>query len=887
MRKTLSTAWVFGRAVRRSKPWSAEEVRGIFARARAATEKVRALSSENVINILAETGRLFANPKSKWRREALRLLRADSSFSEGTIKDTLDILPQLLDAGELRRRMDLELFLPYITDACVMRPGYNGFITSCPKGVALHVGAGNVFLGIIDSLLLGLLTRNVNVVKTATGASSFAVLFCRALAAADRSGALASSVSVLEWKGGTVEVERAAAEGSDVIFVWGGEDAVSAYKKLAPSSTHVTGFGPKMSMALVTAEYAGAEGMAAVAARVARDVCLWDQSACASPHTLYFIEPDSRKAAALIDAFMELAPFAFEAMQQTLPQGALSSDEQVEITRARELAKVDAGLGLAKVESSFPRTHWTIIAEKDKAFRVSPLHRVLYVKTASSVQEVARLIEPMRGYVQTVGVGGFTQDRRSIARALAHARVARITELGKMLSSENGSPHDGTFPMRELVNIVGVEGGWAVTDKLDDLYRHARANSKFYARHLKKGPAAIRTFGDYAKLPFLDKNHILENTPPESRDLFTGPMQKGVYFASGGSTGSPKYIFFNSAEYNRVSATLSKCFSNAGLGRDDRAANLFVAGNLWSSFITVEKALSLTDAVSVPVGSALPMETILKFLSDFQVTAIIGLPTFLTKLAEAVEASRPRVKIPLRLIFYGGEYVGPELTAYFGKVFPGVSVRSAGYATVDAGAIGYQCPHCKGSVHHLFEEEQFLEIVDTETGRPVPSGEVGELVTTVLSKRHMPILRFRLGDLGRFIEKSCPCGRKDMLFEILGRCDDRIHIGGAHVFVNDLQRAISAVPGLSLNFQAELFRKGHRDAMKLRVETRSPVPVAEAKRLSDALGRMVHDRCEDLAYVIDNDWMGPPEIEILPPDGIERISRTGKIKRVKDLRIKL
>jgi len=138
-----------------------------------------------------------------------------------------------------------------------------------------------------------------------------------------------------------------------------------------------------------------------------------------------------------------------------------------------------------------------------------------------------------------------------------------------------------------------------------------------------------------------------------------------------------------------------------------------------------------------------------------------------------------------------------------------------------------------------------------------------------------------------FIEKPCPCGRKDMLFEILGRCDDRIHIGGAHVFVNDLQRAISAVPGLSLNFQAELFRKGHRDAMKLRVETRVPVSYAEAKRLSDALGRMVHDRCEDLAYVIDNDWMGPPEIEILPPEGIERISRTGKIKRVNDLRIKL
>lgn len=884
--KTANT-FLFGKSVSRPKPWTPAEMEKLLKEARMRTAAARAQTNKGIIAALARTGELFADKKGKWRREAFKLLHSGTAFSDETLNITLDILPQILEAGELRRRMELELFLPSALDACTPRAGYNGFVSACPKGVVLHVGAGNVFLGIIDSLLLGLLTKNVNVVKTATGGSAFAVLFCEALAVADKGGALSSSIAVVEWKGGSRDVERAAASGSDAVFVWGGEEAVAAYKELAPSSTHVTGFGPKMSMALVTGEYVSVFGMAAVAALAARDVCLWDQSACASPHTLYFVEPDKKRAEKLVADFMALAPFAFEAMQRELPQAALTSDEQVEVTRARELAKVDAGLGLARVESSFPRTHWTLIAEKDPAFKISSLNRVLYVKSVPSVEAVAGLITPFRGYMQSVGVGGFAADRQAIARALGHLRVARVTELGKMLSSETGSPHDGTFPMRELVNFVGVEGDWSAADRLDALAAHARENSPFYKKHYRNAPRKIRTLADFAKLPFLDKNHILDNTPPDSNDMFAGPITKGVYFASGGSTGSPKYIFFDSAEYARVCLTLSRCFSNAGLGKNDRAANLFVAGNLWSSFISVEKALAHTDAVSVPVGSSLPMESILKFLSEFRVTAIIGLPTFLTKLAEAVEVSSPRAKIPLRYIFYGGEYVGPELTAYFRKVFPDVMVRSGGYATVDAGAIGYQCRHCEGSVHHLFEDEQFLEIVDPDTGLPVKEGEVGEVVTTVLNKRHMPILRFRLGDLGRFINRPCPCGRKDMLFEILGRCDDRIHIGGAHVFVNDLQKAIQEVPELSLNFQAELSRRGHRDFMKLKVEVRDPASMAEAPRLAAELGRMMHDKCEDLAYVIDNDWMGPPEVAILPPDGLERVRRTGKIRRVKDLRIKL
>jgi phenylacetate-coenzyme A ligase PaaK-like adenylate-forming protein len=241
----------------------------------------------------------------------------------------------------------------------------------------------------------------------------------------------------------------------------------------------------------------------------------------------------------------------------------------------------------------------------------------------------------------------------------------------------------------------------------------------------------------------------------------------------------------------------------------------------------------------------------------------------------------------VKKIFYGGEYVGEEMVKFFGEVFPGVVVHSAAYATADAGSVGFQCPHCVKGQHHLFAYSQFVEFVDQDTFEPVKKGDIGELVVTGLSKKHMPIIRYRVGDLGRWILKPCACGRKEPLFEILGRCDDRIHVGGAHLFVNDIQEALGRVPDLSFNFQAVIDKKGHRDTLKLRVEVKDQAALARAGELGDLLWREVEKHCEDLHESVRMRWLDKPEIEVLKPNAIERIQRTGKIRRVIDKRVKV
>jgi len=469
---------------------------------------------------------------------------------------------------------------------------------------------------------------------------------------------------------------------------------------------------------------------------------------------------------------------------------------------------------------------------------------------------------------------------------LGPAGIARVVRLGKMLEESNGSPHDGIFPMMSLVNWLPIEEKPSQLDRLSELVDHARSRSPFYKRHFKDVPRIV-SLEDFQKAPFLEKHHVLENTPPDSADLLTSKVQRGIYFASGGSTGQPKYVFYDQHEYDHTCRMLAYSLEAAGLGGKDTIANLFVAGNLWSSWLSVEKAIAYTKAISVPVGSGLPLENITGYLEDFRVTAIIGLPSFLVKLAEYVKANPGKYKLCVKKIFYGGEYVGLEMVKFFKSVFPGVDVRSAGYATADAGVLGFQCPACVKGQHHLFAYSQFIEFVRQDTLEPVKPGEIGELVVTGLTKKHMPIIRYRVGDLGRWLLKPCSCGRKEPMFEILGRCDDRIHVGGAHLFVNDIQEALGKVPDLTFNFQAVIGKKGHRDTLAIRVEVKDPAALARSGELADLLWREISRHCEDLQESVRMKWLDKPAIEVLKPGSIERVQRTGKIRKVLDKRVQV
>jgi len=123
---------------------------------------------------------------------------------------------------------------------------------------------------------------------------------------------------------------------------------------------------------------------------------------------------------------------------------------------------------------------------------------------------------------------------------------------------------------------------------------------------------------------------------------------------------------------------------------------------------------------------------------------------------------------------------------------------------------------------HVSETDFWVEIVDHETGEPVEDGTEGEVVFTTLSRRGMPLVRYRIGDIASFRvdEGRCACGlslRK--LSRIRGRADNVIILaGGFKIYPDEFDHAILAVPGVT-DYQLIIEKDAHRNRLSLVVES--------------------------------------------------------------------
>ena len=164
---------------------------------------------------------------------------------------------------------------------------------------------------------------------------------------------------------------------------------------------------------------------------------------------------------------------------------------------------------------------------------------------------------------------------------------------------------------------------------------------------------------------------------------------------------------------------------------------------------------------------------------------------------------------------------------------------------------------------HVNEDHFLVEVVDPDSGEPLPDGEVGELVFTTLTKEALPLLRYRTGDLASLTREPCACGRTfARMSRVLGRTDDMLIIRGVNVFPSEIERALLSVPELAPHYQLVVERPGHLDELTVQVEgTVDPVLVRE--ELSRALGLTAR-------------------VEVVPPGSVPRSE--GKALRVVDRR---
>jgi phenylacetate-CoA ligase len=175
----------------------------------------------------------------------------------------------------------------------------------------------------------------------------------------------------------------------------------------------------------------------------------------------------------------------------------------------------------------------------------------------------------------------------------------------------------------------------------------------------------------------------------------------------------------------------------------------------------------------------------------------------------------------------------------------------------------------------VFEDLFYPEIIDLQTGQPVPDGVEGELVFTTLCKRAMPMIRYRTHDITALTSEPCPCGRTlRRIQRIARRSDDMLILRGINFYPSQVEAALLKVEGTLPHYQIIVDRPKGLDTLEVQVEV-------TPEFFSDTVGALEALQAK-LAHAIESVTGLRAEVRLVAPRTLQRSE--GKAKRVIDKR---
>jgi phenylacetate-CoA ligase len=277
----------------------------------------------------------------------------------------------------------------------------------------------------------------------------------------------------------------------------------------------------------------------------------------------------------------------------------------------------------------------------------------------------------------------------------------------------------------------------------------------------------------------------------------------------------------------------ARAFAAAGFAAGDLVHNCF-SYHLTPGAWIMEAGAHALGCTVFPGGTG-NTEQQLAAIADLKPVAYAGTPSFLKILVE--KATEAGAKLSITKALLSGEAFPPSLRDWLSE--RGITAYQA-YATADAGLIAYETPAREGLV---LEEDVVLEIVRPGTGDPVPEGEVGEVVVTVLNPDY-PLIRFGTGDLSAVLPGPCPTGRSNTRIRgWLGRADQTTKVRGMFVHPGQVAEILRRHPEA---VRGRLVVSGEMadDRMTLRVETECSGPGELALRMADTVREVTKLRGE-------------------------------------------
>ncbi|MBV7265208.1 phenylacetate--CoA ligase family protein [Erythrobacter ani] len=353
-------------------------------------------------------------------------------------------------------------------------------------------------------------------------------------------------------------------------------------------------------------------------------------------------------------------------------------------------------------------------------------------------------------------------------------------------------------------------------------------------------PGDIGGLEDISKLPVYDKSDLMtsiaEHPPYGDFHGMGHPATRSptIFHTTSGTTGKPQTLMFGPKGREVGNLLVGRMYRWMGLSPDDVVHSVYGHGMINGGHYIREAVTHFTNSVFLSAGTGIETRSInqVRLMADFGVTAIVGFVDYVRKLAATAEAEELFDKINIRMII---GHLGTEDRASTEAAWHGAKAYDW-YGVGDTGSIAGEGPERDGM--YVWEDAQYLELLDVDSGAPVARGETGDMVVTCLYKDDIaPCIRFNTHDITHELD-----GRGEIAFKRIagfkGRSDNMVKLRGINVFPHAIGAIIENRTDLTGEYVCHLRRDtNQKDHMTVTLESRAATDEAAlAETLKQGLG---------------------------------------------------
>lgn len=349
-------------------------------------------------------------------------------------------------------------------------------------------------------------------------------------------------------------------------------------------------------------------------------------------------------------------------------------------------------------------------------------------------------------------------------------------------------------------------------ERLRAIVDWARTRVPFYTERL--AGRAIERFDDLPRLPFTRKSDLRDHYP---FGLLAVPLDEVARLhASSGTRGKPTVVGYTREDLGVWREVMARMMVAAGSRPGDLLHVAFGYG-LFTGGLGFHDGAERIGMTVVPASSGNTARHHL-LLADFRPAGIAATPSFALHIAETMRAQGGApAALGLRYGLFGAEPWTEGLRRALEAAWGCPAFDIYGLSEIIGPGVAGECEAREGL--HVADDHFLPEVIDPASGEALPPGREGELVLTTLTKRAMPMIRYRTGDVTALVPEPCRCGRTSTRIQrIKGRTDDMLVIKGVNVYPSEVEAALLTVEDLGPHYQLVVDRRAALARLEVQVE---------------------------------------------------------------------